>query len=278
MEEDNVFITISDNDPFAGPNQFVCDDIGIATLLAKEPADGSTGQWSSPDALLMFSDPDDFSSSVANLQVGDNFLIWTLDGGFCGDSSRDTVIINYQRNPVAVDDVVSIEFAIETRVNVLLNDLVPPNSFIQIISGPMNGSARVVGDSTFVYQPGINFIGEDRLVYEVCSDACECDQAVVILRVGEDAQCEAPNIITPNGDGINDTFTVPCLLNEGDFPDSQVSIFNRWGDEVFRSGKPYRNNWNGTYNGEDLPADTYFYIIHFGDGRPPQAGFLLIQR
>jgi gliding motility-associated-like protein len=278
MEEDNVFITISDNDPFAGPNQLVCDDIGMAELVAKEPADGSTGQWSSPDSSLIFSNPDGFSSSVSNLKVGDNLLIWTLDGGFCGDSSRDTAIINYQRNPVAVDDVVSIEFAIETRVNVLLNDMVPPNSFIQIISGPMNGSAQVVGDSTFVYQPGINFIGEDRLVYEVCSDACECDQAVVILRVGEDAQCEAPNIITPNGDGINDTFTVPCLLNEGDFPDSQVSIFNRWGDEVFRSGKPYRNNWNGTYNGEDLPADTYFYIIHFGDGRPPQAGFLLIQR
>jgi gliding motility-associated-like protein len=278
VEEDNVFITVSDNNPFAGPNQLICNDDAIAQLLAKEPAEGSTGSWSSPDGSLLFSSPDDIATGISNLRVGDNLIVWTLDNGFCGESSRDTLIINYQRNPAAVNDVVAIEFAIETAVNVLINDNVPPNSFIQIISGPMHGTARVISDSSFSYQPGINYIGEDRLVYEVCSDGCECDQAEVILRVGENAQCLPPNIITPNGDGINDTFTIPCLLNEGDYPNSQVSIFNRWGDEVYRSGIPYRNTWNGTYNGEELPADTYFYIVNLGDGRPPMSGYLLIQR
>lgn len=278
IREDDVFITISDNDPYAGPDLLFCNDEGRAELSAKEPAEGSFGRWSSPDGAIVFSSVDSLRALVSNLKVGENLFIWTLDDGYCGDSSRDTVAINYQENPVAVNDVVSIEFAIETEVNVLANDDIPPNSFITILSGPGHGTARVVGDSSLVYLPGVNFIGEDQLTYEVCSDGCECSTAIVRLLVGEDVQCIAPNIITPNGDGINDTFVIPCLLNEGDFPNSQVLIFNRWGDEVYRSVQPYRNNWDGTFNGEDLPADTYFYIINFGDGRPPQNGYLMIQR
>ena len=85
-------------------------------------------------------------------------------------------------------------------------------------------------------------------------------------------------MITPNNDQINDVFTIPCLLDASQYPESQVVIFNRWGDEVYRSGKPYKNTWSGTYNGEDLPADTYFYIVNFGKGEKPKNGFLVIQR
>lgn len=278
IREDDVFITISDNDPYAGLDQLFCNDDGDAELSAKEPAEGSFGRWSSPDGAILFSSRDSMRTAVSNLKVGDNIFIWTLDDGYCGASSRDTVVVNYQENPVAANDIASIEFAVETEVNVLANDDIPPNSYITILDGPQHGTARVTGDSTFSYLPDVNFIGEDRLAYEVCSDGCECSTAQVKLFVGEDAQCIAPNIITPNGDGINDVFTIPCLLNVGDFPHSQVLIFNRWGDEVFRSTQPYHNNWDGTFNGEGLPADTYFYIIYFGEGHPPANGYLLIQR
>jgi hypothetical protein len=46
-----------------------------------------------------------------------------------------------------------------------------------------------------------------------------------------------------------------------------VLIFNRWGDEVYPLGDiPYESDWNGTFDGEELPADTYFYVIDLGDG------------
>jgi len=135
-----------------------------------------------------------------------------------------------------------------------------------------------VGDSIIAYTADPDFIGTDVLTYDVCSDGCECAEGLLSFYVGEEEQCEAPNIITPNGDGINDVFTVPCLLNRDEFPDSQVLIFNRWGDEVFRSSTPYLNNWDGTFNGEELPADTYFYVVNFGNGQAPLNGYLLIQR
>jgi gliding motility-associated-like protein/uncharacterized repeat protein (TIGR01451 family) len=64
----------------------------------------------------------------------------------------------------------------------------------------------------------------------------------------------APNVITPNGDGKNDVFHIDGLeLN----PVNTLSIFNRWGNEVYRSNGPYKNDWNG--NG--LNEGTYYYLL-----------------
>jgi len=64
----------------------------------------------------------------------------------------------------------------------------------------------------------------------------------------------APNVITPNGDGKNDFFHIDGLeLN----PVNTLSIFNRWGNEVYRSNGPYKNDWNG--NG--LNEGTYYYLL-----------------
>ncbi len=66
-----------------------------------------------------------------------------------------------------------------------------------------------------------------------------------------------PNVITPNGDGYNDTWVIRDL--DG-FPQNEVRIINRWGDEVFYQS-PYQNEWGGTWNGQDLPGATYYYVL-----------------
>jgi len=68
-----------------------------------------------------------------------------------------------------------------------------------------------------------------------------------------------PNVITPNGDGVNDTWSIEHIE---DFPNSLVVIYNRWGNIVWKAS----NNglqWDGTNyrNGELLPDGTYFYVI-----------------
>lgn len=65
---------------------------------------------------------------------------------------------------------------------------------------------------------------------------------------------DVPTIITPNGDGKNDTFTIPNL---GSFPGSRLLIFNRWGNEVYRS-ENYKNTWSG----EGLTEGTYYYVLN----------------
>ena len=68
-----------------------------------------------------------------------------------------------------------------------------------------------------------------------------------------------PNVITPNGDGLNDTFTVRSL---GVYPDNELRIFNRYGKEVFAQ-ENYANDWAAETPG------MYYYELHLTqEGRP----------
>lgn len=71
-----------------------------------------------------------------------------------------------------------------------------------------------------------------------------------------------PNGITPNGDGMNDFFMIPILEQQPDaFPNSELIIFNRWGDILFDES-PYKNNWEGQNNaGKPIPEGTYYYVL-----------------
>ncbi len=75
-------------------------------------------------------------------------------------------------------------------------------------------------------------------------------------------QSKIPQLITPNGDGLNEQFIFDELLqNPNRFPDNELIIFNRWGNIVF-TAKPYQNNWAGTnQKGGKLPEGTYYYVF-----------------
>lgn len=66
-----------------------------------------------------------------------------------------------------------------------------------------------------------------------------------------------PNVFSPNGDGIHDTWVIPELNK---YPDAEVSVFDRTGKRVFYTSG-YQKPWDGTYNGQPLPFATYYYII-----------------
>ena len=70
----------------------------------------------------------------------------------------------------------------------------------------------------------------------------------------------APDVFTPNGDGVNDFFEVK---GEAD-SDIQVLIYDRWGSPVFHTTVNVRH-WNGAVNGYPAPAGPYFYRISVTD-------------
>jgi len=85
---------------------------------------------------------------------------------------------------------------------------------------------------------------------------------------------KVPNLFTPNGDGINDTWFVDGLNN---YDDNEVSVYNIYGNMVY-SKKPYNNDWSGTYNGAKLPDGTYYYVITFDDSNTVIKGAVDILR
>jgi len=76
--------------------------------------------------------------------------------------------------------------------------------------------------------------------------------------------------ITPNGDQVNDEWNIHVI---NCFPDAIVRIFSSWGTRVFESEAGYPVPWNGKFNGKDLPAGTYYYVIDLnGDGSVQMKG------
>ncbi|PYF74928.1 MBG domain-containing protein [Pedobacter nutrimenti] len=108
------------------------------------------------------------------------------------------------------------------------------------------------------------------------SNASGCSQRKSFdLTVREDFQAIATtNIISPNGDGINDLWIVK---NIDMYPNNQVKIFDRAGRIVYEK-RGYDNSWNGTVNGSPLSEGTYYYILDFGTGKLKQKGYITVIR
>jgi gliding motility-associated-like protein len=70
-------------------------------------------------------------------------------------------------------------------------------------------------------------------------------------------------IITPNGDGYNDTWEITGIEY---FPNATVEVYDRWGRRVYQSNG-YPEQWDGTRDGKELPMDSYHYIIKFNDDK-----------
>ncbi len=90
-----------------------------------------------------------------------------------------------------------------------------------------------------------------------------------------------PSLITPNGDGVNDKFEIKGIEL---YREVTIEIFNRWNQRLFYfngSGVEYADpskQWDGTFNGKELPMGTYLYIIQTHDGKEPYLGNVSIKR
>jgi len=265
----------TDFDPMAGVGDTVCGGASFFTQ-ALPPMAGS-GEWLIGSGNAQFVSATQPQTEAFDFNFGSNILIWSLSQGFCPDYSRDSITIWYDDAPFAEADSFSTPYNERRRLDVLLNDEFREIGPIEVTQPPRFGEVQNQIQE-LLYFPRNGFIGRDTLTYKICSDLCPelCEEAEVVIQVGDETLCDIPTIFTPNRDGINDFFVIQCLSSE-DFPNNKLLIFNQNGSEVFFS-EPYENDWEGKYNGKDLPVGTYFYILDFGDGQPPQRGFLVLER
>lgn len=92
---------------------------------------------------------------------------------------------------------------------------------------------------------------------------------VHILDVIEFDDLKAANLVTPNGDGFNDTFAIP---NVELFIGYKLTIFNDLGNEVYSVDRAYDNSWDGLSSSRrELPSGTYYYLLR--DNREPANQF-----
>jgi gliding motility-associated-like protein len=120
-------------------------------------------------------------------------------------------------------------------------------------------------DASLLWSDGSNGITYTALESEVVWVAltqgpCTASDTVVVSIAPCTAQVEVPNIFTPNGDSVNDQFQ-PIILEGA--TDTQLSIYNRWGQLVYASQRP-QFAWDGRTGAGNVVADgVYFWVLGY---------------
>lgn len=184
---------------------------------------------------------------------GDQYSVSIINTSGCESASSAPVEVIVNESPVAVQGPdQELKFTFETTMNALLSgsetgewSLISGSGHISDIHSPVTRITELA-------------IGENTFQWKVKNSNCETS-AVVILTVIDQF---VPSVITPNGDGKNDVFKLSEYIGK-----VEIIIFNRWGNEEY-SSRDYINDWDGRNNkGSELPADTYFYILKFENGK-----------
>lgn len=140
------------------------------------------------------------------------------------------------------------------------------------------GSFKDDQQSTFVELSGCNngnysvhwsyyFIDDVYVVPYDTTETYSCDDTSVYENPNPpaedmvyDKECEIvlPNVLSPNGDGLNDELIIPDTLIRA----WQLDVYNRWGQTEFSGSSKYDKGWDGKSNrSTPLPDGTYFYIL-----------------
>tara|TARA_B110000037_G_scaffold6405_1_gene6871 strand:+ start:365 stop:2326 length:1962 start_codon:yes stop_codon:yes gene_type:complete len=168
---------------------------------------------------------------------------FTPNADECADPTTMTVVVV----PVNVLTISAINLSDEFDTN-------------QVISVTVSG-----GSGSYEYQLD-NGLWQFSSVFEYVTG---CDEHTVVVRDAIDtcntesettvSIMEYPKFFTPNGDGFNDTWNIKCLKNN---PLARIRIFDRYG-KLLLDFRPSQNAWNGTFNGQRLPATDYWFVANY---------------
>ncbi len=89
---------------------------------------------------------------------------------------------------------------------------------------------------------------------------CEFTDEVTVF-VSSDALVDVPNAFSPNGDNVNDGFTI---IVRGQLSSYNLQIYNRWGTMVYEASD-FTLPWYGHYEGEDQPMGSFVYVLNYSD-------------
>jgi len=172
-------------------------------------------------------------------------------------------------------------------VNALPNVNIVSNVGTTITKGVTAQLTATAGGTTYAWSPAADIIsGAGTAVVTVRPKATETFTVVVTnatgcsttqtvtLNVGTFFPLVTSNILTPNGDGKNDTW---IIKNIDYYPTSTVKVVDKAGKVVFTTTN-YLNDWAGTYNGQPLTQGTYYYVIDLGSGAPKYTGYITLLR
>ena len=221
---------------------FICEDYQTGTLL--NPATLNTGI------------------------SGANYLFeWTLDGNPYGGNTSSITTSQIGDYAVAITNTTTscVNTAI-TKVSkyapyleITYSDAFENSTFITVnVLGVGSGNYEYKLDD-FPYQDSNQYtnVRPGEHVVSVRDKDGHCNPAPINAVI-----INYPKFFTPNGDGYNETWNIPHLLSTN--PNAPIFIFDRYG-KFLKEITPATGGWNGTYNGQPLPATDYWFTVNYDE-------------
>ncbi len=230
-------------------------------------SDHGLGTWSLPQGTSLNGSLNDPHAILLADDIGTYSLTWSVLANGC--LSEDHVTITFLADGAnAWVDAGQDQYLDMVRSTDLQGDAAPGAEFDwQLIMG--SGTAHAPWNASS-YVDGLS-IGDNVFVLEATWGSCATLRDTVLVHVTD---LFIPEGFSPNDDGVNDRFEISGL---GAYPGSQLQVFNRWGQEVYRNDA-YDNNWDGrNMQGKALPHDTYFYVLNLNGDRAYN-GSIIIKR
>ncbi len=231
------------------------------------------------------------SYSVAGMAAPDTVaLVWTVDGDPVGSAepflpescswNRQSIDFETQAQTLITLAVSDTSYRLGSRAPFAVDSLQLHRLCRAVDSVAVRTECPVYDDtvevllchdSSYVLVDGTS-IDEPGLYTATVQTLWGCDSTVTVRAVFNPCCSDFlqfPNLVTPNGDGINDRFVIVGLLEEWCYPFNELAIYNKWGQRVF-----YRKNivsdadfWDP--NDGNWPDGTYYF--HFDAKSPDEA-------
>ena len=231
---------------------------------------------------LTFTDQGDGSATLQGTPAGANLndvsiQLTVTDQNGASNQQNFTVVVTILNNP---PEIISLPVTIATAdqfyiYRIEMNDQDPEDKLHIValdippwltLEQQNNEQASLSGVAP--EQAGREFT----VILQVTDEAGQVITQEFIITVMAEENVVFQNSITPNGDGLNDTWRIEGL--DG-CSDCSVEIYNRWGNKVF-SSIGYQREWDGIFQGETLATGTYYYVIKLSSDESPITGSVSI--
>jgi len=214
-------------------------------------------------------------------------LVWDMDDG----NTRTVPSFSYTYAAVGTYDVTLYIYNSFNCRSTTFTQTVSVNPYPPVNAGPskfmleggqvqLTPTVNVSYPITYFWSPG-RYLDDSTITMPIARPP---DDMYFRLTVTTDKGCSAwdtmfvkvlkkpdiPNIFSPNGDGVNDTWVIRYLES---YPGCTLEVVNRYGQLVFRS-VGYSKPWDGKINGKDAPVGTYYYVVTPRNGRAPLTGYV----
>ncbi len=211
-------------------------------------------------------------------QLGPNFSYnWNVPNDPDGDGVQNAVLmlLDFPSNPIITLNIVNNETGCRSEFSTELKALSAPaevgvdisgNDFenggyivtANAIKGPGDETTYEyrIGDGNWQLNPVFTNVpgGRHRVVAREIN-GCGITYSQPFILMGY------PRFLTPNNDGYNDNWNI---INDSERAVRIIRIFDRYG-KLIKELNPASAGWDGTFNGRQMPADDYWFLIDYRD-------------